>query len=343
MTSYYRNKITKVLKGKTYIRAAKTLEFRSPYKEIWLRDSIELPNNNGFLLELKRLGLVKSTPPNASITFRDDIRSIHVQLNNFCTNKCRHCYAGEQTPHRLTADDMRHIIDDAVKIGAWQMDYSGGEPTLNPDFEEIISYGRSLGLHQMLFSNGFMVVEKFRAIKASIHLAQISIDGDAEFHDYFRKRKGSYATAIEAIRTLVGANVPTIIAMSVVEENLHLIDKVKRLMEQIIGHASTTAEFHYPELLPAQPKCEALSENLYIDAKGDVYPCPLLCRKDISLGNYWDKGGWDEVLGAPEFARALNLKRTKWIAPKQKCIFWCPAYFCGENRDEYPYGDVNHP
>ena len=69
--------------------------------------------------------------------------SFNIELTARCNNNCRHCYinlpaddAAAQA-QELTIDEIAHIADQALEMGAVWVMLTGGEPLLRPDFAEI--------------------------------------------------------------------------------------------------------------------------------------------------------------------------------------------------------------
>ena len=111
------------------------------------------------------------------------------------------------------------------------------------------------------------------------------------------------------------------------------------MVKKIIAHAKESRQT-FRELKPAAPYCEAIDEEAYVDAQLDVYPCPLMARPELRIGNLRESGGLDNLWATPRFKKVQAVKREKWRAPQEKCVFWCPAYFCGKDRTEYPFAGI---
>src|SRR5437879_2287861 len=85
------------------------------------------------------------------ITSPETSGSVHflwLELTNLCNLQCVHCYA-ESSPFRanddlLTADDYKNVLATAAQLGCKQVQFIGGEPTLNRHLPEFIKRARSL-------------------------------------------------------------------------------------------------------------------------------------------------------------------------------------------------------
>jgi radical SAM protein with 4Fe4S-binding SPASM domain len=145
-----------------------------------------------------------------------------------CNNRCQFCYAGcspenaplsssDTTPggtgrHReMDTGEIKHIIDlfrNEANIPFFS--FTGGEPTLRQDLEELAAYAVSLGLSVNLVSNGTLVDQaRARSLyQAGLQTAQISIEGTtAELHDCLTGNPGSFGCTLDGIRALQQAGV----------------------------------------------------------------------------------------------------------------------------------------
>jgi radical SAM protein with 4Fe4S-binding SPASM domain len=88
--------------------------------------------------------------------------------------------------------------------------FTGGEPTLRSDLEDMIVFARRQRLQVNLITNATLI-DKKRArslFKAGLRTAQVSIESsDAETHDTLTARPGSFAATLEGIHCLQKAGV----------------------------------------------------------------------------------------------------------------------------------------
>ena len=88
--------------------------------------------------------------------------------------------------------------------------FTGGEPLLRRDLEDMIVFARRHGLQVNLITNATLV-DKKRArslYRAGVRTAQVSLESpDAETHDLLAARPGAYAATLEGIAHLQAAGV----------------------------------------------------------------------------------------------------------------------------------------
>ena len=140
-----------------------------------------------------------------------------VALTYRCNSRCRFCYAGcgrpkhDNGPEMTTTQVKRvlRIIRDDVETPS--VSFTGGEPTLREDLDELVSFARhDAGLHVNLITNGTLIDRtRARALKkAGLDSAQVSLESPREpVHDALTGMPGSFRSAVAAIRHLIDAGV----------------------------------------------------------------------------------------------------------------------------------------
>src|ERR1700761_365132 len=79
-----------------------------------------------------------------------------LELTGRCGLACSHCYSssGPAGSHgSMTGDDWRSGIRQAAGLGVAVVQFIGGEPTLHPQFAELLADAVSAGLAAEMYSN----------------------------------------------------------------------------------------------------------------------------------------------------------------------------------------------
>jgi radical SAM protein with 4Fe4S-binding SPASM domain len=100
------------------------------------------------------------------------------------------------------------VFKDDAKIPFFS--FTGGEPLLRDDLEEMIRYARRGGLQVNLITNGILASpRRARSLfRAGLRTAQVSVESpDAETHDLLTARPGSFAGTLAGIRNLQRAGI----------------------------------------------------------------------------------------------------------------------------------------
>jgi radical SAM protein with 4Fe4S-binding SPASM domain len=114
--------------------------------------------------------------------------------------------------------------------------FSGGEPTLRKDLEELISYTSDQSLKPVLITNGALLDEKKieNLIAAGLQGIQISLDGaTAEVHDHFRGLPGLFDHLMEIIPEIVESPLELQVAYTITKANMHHVTNVMELADKL--------------------------------------------------------------------------------------------------------------
>lgn len=150
-----------------------------------------------------------------------------VEVTRRCNLRCPHCYtdsSGQSDRGRDTAA-LKGLLADLVSAGARRIAFSGGEPLLRKDLEEVMYFGLELGLKgYSMVSNGTLAdAKRVKSLKkAGLKSIQISIDG-ADVRDHCLIRACSprmYYRAIRATRLFREARIAVDVATILVGPNI---------------------------------------------------------------------------------------------------------------------------
>ncbi|MFO0615829.1 MAG: radical SAM protein [Polyangiaceae bacterium] len=128
-----------------------------------------------------------------------------------CDLACHHCgsRAGKPRANELTTAEALDLVDQLSALGVREVTLIGGEAYLRPDWTDIIARVRERGMLCSMTTGGRGVdAEVARAAaRAGLVSASVSLDGLAPAHDEVRGLRGSFASAIGAMRNLRAAGV----------------------------------------------------------------------------------------------------------------------------------------
>jgi MoaA/NifB/PqqE/SkfB family radical SAM enzyme len=95
-----------------------------------------------------------------------------------CNIDCGYCNEYDKVSAPVPADILQRRIDKLAGIGTSVVAFSGGEPMLHPDLDQLIRHIRSRGMMAGLITNGyFLVPKRIRELNAAgLDFLQISID-----------------------------------------------------------------------------------------------------------------------------------------------------------------------
>src|SRR6266566_9664623 len=95
-----------------------------------------------------------------------------------CNIDCGYCNEYDKVSAPVPTDVMKRRVDTLAGLGTSVVAFSGGEPMLHPDLDELLRHIRSRGMMAGLITNGyFLVPKRIEALnRAGLDFLQISID-----------------------------------------------------------------------------------------------------------------------------------------------------------------------
>jgi mycofactocin biosynthetic radical S-adenosylmethionine protein MftC len=159
------------------------------------------------------------------------------ELTYACNLSCVHCLSssGRRDPRELSTSECKAVIDTLERMQVFYVNIGGGEPTVRPDFWELVEYATAHHVGVKFSTNGVKIdAGAARMLAASDYVdVQISLDGaTAEVNDAVRG-PGSYATAMRAMQNLADAGF-TGFKLSVVmtRQNIGQLDDFKAIADR---------------------------------------------------------------------------------------------------------------
>ncbi|MFH0944227.1 MAG: radical SAM protein [Planctomycetota bacterium] len=173
------------------------------------------PGSGNFPKEAHRRGFL-SNEPFPVVTRRnrremlepDRLHEFWVVTNDDCNLRCRHCYTIEQVKQGrvgLGAAVLKGIIADAHALGAEIFYFTGGEPTIRPDFLDLARFVLERA-KLIVFTNGTVLTEDLvQALSAWRErlIFQVSLEGPNEEVSRPVRGKDSLSRALAGIRLLL--------------------------------------------------------------------------------------------------------------------------------------------
>jgi len=233
--------------------------------------------------------------------------------------------AGTPLPDELSAGEIARFWADAVAVHPERLIVTGGEPLLRPDLFDLLQSLRDADprrtMRRCLNTNGRLVTRDVAARLADlVDEVRVSVDGTADVHDSLRG-EGSFELALRALAHLRAAGVAMRAVITASKSGLagldHLllflrdrgvatiqVNPLKRVgrgaehAAEVVDPATLRAAHErawhrlFPQAAPTQPSQAApastncgIGKYLNVMPDGDIYPCHVLMRPELRLGN----------------------------------------------------------
>ncbi len=159
------------------------------------------------------------------------------ELTYACNLACVHCLSssGKRDPRELSTEQCKAIIDELQRMQVFYVNIGGGEPTVRPDFWELVDYATDHQVGVKFSTNGLRINPEVAArLAASDYVdVQISLDGaTAEVNDAVRG-PGSFDMAVRALENLRDAGFADAkISVVMTRENVAQLDEFKALADR---------------------------------------------------------------------------------------------------------------
>jgi uncharacterized radical SAM superfamily Fe-S cluster-containing enzyme len=150
-----------------------------------------------------------------------------LDLTNRCNMMCDPCFMDANQVgfvHELSWPEIKEILDNSMTIKPrrqMSVQFSGGEPTLHPDFIRAVRYARDLGFNSVqAATNGieFAKSKEFceEAAKAGLRFVYLQFDGIGNDANSHRKVGNLFDVKLKAIENLYEAGVSIILVITLV-------------------------------------------------------------------------------------------------------------------------------
>jgi SynChlorMet cassette radical SAM/SPASM protein ScmF len=168
--------------------------------------------------------------------------TLYFYLTEGCNLACRHCWMGPRFDATgdlyptLPVELFETAIREAKPLGLSSVKLTGGEPLLHPRFTRLLEIVQREELRLTIETNGLLCTPEIAAeiAKSPNRYVSVSIDGiDAETHEWVRGVPGSFAAALQSVRTLVAAGIRPQIIFTVMRGNVSQVDAIVRMGEEL--------------------------------------------------------------------------------------------------------------
>jgi MoaA/NifB/PqqE/SkfB family radical SAM enzyme len=190
-----------------------------------------------------------------------------------CDSRCLSCQRWrQQSTDELPTSDARTIVERLAEGGVLSLSFTGGEPLLRQDLEELVALAAQRGMSTSLSTNALQLTDsRIRGLaQAGLGTVFLSVDGARpETHDRVRGRRGSHERVLRAAAGILALGKPrprVVFNLTVNGLNLSELVEVGDLAAEMGVDGFTLQPLHSADdvsLAPARglmPRTEQLAE-----------------------------------------------------------------------------------
>ncbi|MDC4893587.1 pyrroloquinoline quinone biosynthesis protein PqqE [Acinetobacter baumannii] len=236
------------------------------------------------------------------------------ELTYRCPLQCPYCsnpldYA--QHKNELTTQEWFDVFDQARQMGAVQLGFSGGEPLVRQDLEQLVAHAHQLGFYTNLITSGMGLTEQriSHLKQAGLDHIQISFQAsDPVVNDALAGSKHAFEQKYEMCRLVKKYDYPMVLNFVIHRHNIDQIDKIIELclelnadtVELAICQFYGWAFLNRQGLLPTQEqliRAERITNEYREKLKARNHPCKLI----FVVPDYYEErpkacmNGWGKI------------------------------------------------
>ncbi|WP_235035500.1 pyrroloquinoline quinone biosynthesis protein PqqE [Zhongshania aliphaticivorans] len=154
------------------------------------------------------------------------------ELTYRCPLQCPYCsnpLEFAQIKNELSTEEWRSVLQQGRALGAAQLGFSGGEPLLRQDLEDLAAEARTLGYYSNLITSGMgLSYERVASLKASgLDHIQLSFqDSDKELNDQIAGSHKAFDKKLEMAQVVKDFDYPMVINFVLHKHNIDHIEPI---------------------------------------------------------------------------------------------------------------------
>jgi pyrroloquinoline quinone biosynthesis protein E len=163
--------------------------------------------------------------------------SLLAELTHRCPLQCPYCsnpLALDKAGAELDTATWLRVLEEAAELGVLQVAFSGGEPTVRRDLEDLIARAARLGLYSNLITAGVLLDEaRLNAlIEAGLDHLQLSVqDAEGANADRIGGYRGGHGKKLRLAELVRAAGIPLTINAVVHRQNVDNLEAIIELAE----------------------------------------------------------------------------------------------------------------
>ncbi len=168
---------------------------------------------------------------------------IRLQITSQCNYHCSHCFSSSNENDAntdLSDSEILRLLNQILHENLTAISITGGEPLVKSELVfKILKRLHGYPITKTLNTNGWFLSlpTAIRLEESGMNIVQISLDSSTEEkHDSFRKMRGSYRRALEAIENSAKAGLETHVRVTITSFNY---DEMPTILELVFKKGAT--------------------------------------------------------------------------------------------------------
>jgi MoaA/NifB/PqqE/SkfB family radical SAM enzyme len=195
-----------------------------------------------------------------------------VNVTGKCNSRCGYCRAwrvdaGEHDPTRR---ELLELMGQVAGLGCAAVGFSGGEPLLRDDLEEVIDCAVGHGLTTGAVTNGLLLTPKRASSLAAAGLGSLSVSLDSLDPDVYRSIRGvSLEKVLRNLKSAASGAMPMGISTTISGRNIDALEDLVRFAQEtalLISFQLYESGVHLANdddvFKPSLPKLQAAMDTL---------------------------------------------------------------------------------
>jgi pyrroloquinoline quinone biosynthesis protein E len=173
------------------------------------------------------------------------------ELSHRCPLQCPYCSNPvnlERASNELDTRTWLRVLDEAAEMGVHQVHFSGGEPTVRKDLEDLVQHANKIGLYTNLITSAVLLTEERTRRLADLGLDHVQIsfqDSEAANADRIGNYKGGHKKKLEVARYVRQAGMPLTVNAVMHRQNLHHLEEVIDMAVDLDAERLEVAQVQY--------------------------------------------------------------------------------------------------
>lgn len=170
--------------------------------------------------------------------FRDSVPySGSLELTHRCNLSCRHCYQfSPRDRSELDTEQWKKVMRELAGAGCLFLAFTGGEPFMRGDLEELVREAVAMGFVLTLQTNAVLLDEAMARMLGEMPTVRMDVSvygARPETHDRLTGMEGSFAASLRAMELLRENGVPLLLKVTVGGFNIEEVEGIAALAESL--------------------------------------------------------------------------------------------------------------